>query len=83
MLLQDWAKGHMVLRFSLIHYTSQVPSTVPRLALKCGTRAVESELRSELESNVLAGFGVRAGVGKIWLTLTPAWSHRLTPGDRI
>ena len=28
---------------------------------------------------VLAG----AGVGKIWPTPTPAWSRRLTPGDRI
>ena len=38
---------------------------------------------SRSESTVLAGVGVRAGVGKIWPTPTSARSRRLTPGDRI
>ena len=46
--------------------------------------AVKSESSPELELvrvTVLAGVGVRAGVSKAWPTLTPAQSHRLTPGS--
>ena len=37
---------------------------------------------SRLESTVLAGVGVEAGVGQIVSTLTPTRSRRLTPGNR-